>query len=143
MNARLVEVVDYDPQWINSFNIEQSILFQIIGDNAKQIEHIGSTSVVGLSAKSVIDILIEVTSLKKPDKNNQKFISLNYEVKGENGIKGRRYFQKGGNQRSHHIHTFEVGDDNLMHHRAFRDYLTAHPEVANEYSQIKRQAVSN
>ncbi|PKG80613.1 hypothetical protein CXF85_21020 [Colwellia sp. 75C3] len=142
MSNRIIEVVDYDPNWSKTFETEKVMLTKAIGSNAVKIEHIGSTSVVGLSAKPVIDILIEVTSLTELDSANKNIVGLGYIVKGENGISGRRYFQKGGNQRSHHVHAFQTSDLHLLRHRAFKEYLIAHPIIASEYSFIKKEAVS-
>jgi GrpB-like predicted nucleotidyltransferase (UPF0157 family) len=143
LHTRMIEVVNYDPKWPKRFAEEKSQLTKVIGNNALKIEHIGSTAVVGLAAKPIIDILIEVVNVECLDAKNDVFTALNYEVKGENGIKGRRYFQKGGNQRSHHIHVYQSGDDNLTRHRAFSNYLAAHVEVADQYSKIKRQSALN
>jgi GrpB-like predicted nucleotidyltransferase (UPF0157 family) len=68
--------------------------------------------------------------------------SLGYKAKGENGIVGRRYFQKGGNQRTHHLHAFKSGNENLIRHRAFRDYLLHHREVVLEYDRLKKELVA-
>lgn len=143
LNHRVIDVIDYDPRWKDIFKIEKELLVNAIGSNAISIEHIGSTSVKGLVAKPVIDILIEVTSLKKLDASSKKIVALAYHVKGENGISARRYFQKGGKQRTHHLHAFQTGDLNLMRHRAFKAYLIAHPLVSSEYGQIKKSAMYN
>lgn len=142
VSNRVIEVVDYDPNWSKAFEIEKVMLAKAIGNNAVKIEHIGSTSVVGLSAKPVIDILIEVTKLAELDSANKNLVALGYNVKGENGISGRRYFQKGGNQRSHQVHAFQTSDFHLHRHRAFKEYLIAHPNIASEYGKIKKEAVS-
>jgi GrpB-like predicted nucleotidyltransferase (UPF0157 family) len=102
------------------------------------IHHIGSTAVPGLAAKPIIDILMEVTALEELDALNQRMESIGYTPKGEFGIPGRRYFQKGGDDRTHHLHAFARGDFNLARHLAFRDYLRGHPEVAREYGELKR-----
>ena len=141
LSHRVINVVDYDPNWIQVFDVEKILLANAIGNNAVKIEHIGSTAVKGLPAKPVIDILIEVTSLIGLDALNMNIEALNYLVKGENGISGRRYFQKGGYQRTHHIHAFQTGDLNLIRHRAFKEYLIAHPVVASKYGKIKRDAI--
>jgi len=141
LNQRVINVVEYDPSWNVLFEIEKSALANILGSNAVKIEHIGSTAVKGLNAKPVIDILVEVKSLVELDAYNNAIKQLGFTVKGENGISGRRYFQKGGNQRTHHVHAFKSGDINLIRHRAFKDYLIAHPTVAKEYGQIKNTAV--
>ena len=143
MGHRKIEVVDYDPAWAIKFDIEQGLLNEAIGHVALSIEHIGSTSVEGLVAKPVIDILIEVSNFKSLDQSGESLISLGYEIMGENGIEGRRYFQKGGNQRTHHVHAFLTGDRNLIRHRAFRDYLRAHPVISEEYAAIKKEAAKS
>ncbi len=140
MNQRKIEIVGYTPAWVAKFDSEQSLLKQALGDTAIKIEHIGSTAVPGLPAKPVIDILIEVTGLSELDSKNSHLESLDYKVMGEHGIAGRRYYQKGGNCRSHHIHAFVTGDSHLLRHRAFRDYLIAHPDISLEYGKIKKQA---
>jgi len=141
LNQRVINVVEYDPSWNVLFETEKSALANIIGNNAVKIEHIGSTAVKGLNAKPVIDILVEVKSLVELDVLNNAIKQLGFIAKGENGISGRRYFQKGGNQRTHHVHAFQSGDINLIRHRAFKEYLIAHPTVAKEYGQIKNAAV--
>jgi GrpB-like predicted nucleotidyltransferase (UPF0157 family) len=143
MSHRKIEVLNYDPDWAIDFDIEQALLNEAIGPVALNIEHIGSTSVNGLVAKPIIDIMIEVSNLKSLDKSSEKLASIGYEIKGENGIEGRRYFQKGGNQRTHHVHAFLTGDKNLKRHIAFREYLIAHPEISEEYGAIKKQAANS
>ena len=143
MNYREIEVVKYDPNWAIKFDIERVMLQEALGSNALNIEHIGSTAVFGLAAKPVIDILVAVSSLNILDTKDEKMASLGYEAKGENGIEGRRYFQKGGNQRTHHVHVFQAGDESLIRHRAFKEYLIAYPEITREYGEIKKQAASD
>jgi GrpB-like predicted nucleotidyltransferase (UPF0157 family) len=61
---------------------------------------------------------------------------------GEFGIPGRRFFRKddASGARTHHIHAFHEGDENIQRHLAFRDYLIAHPAIARRYSDLKRAA---
>ena len=68
--------------------------------------------------------------------------SLGYNAKGENEISGRRYFQKGGNHRTHHVHAFKQGDIHVNRHLAFRDYLRANKAIALEYASIKLDAAN-
>jgi GrpB-like predicted nucleotidyltransferase (UPF0157 family) len=67
--------------------------------------------------------------------------SLGYEVMGEYGIPGRRYFRKDNREgiRTHHIHAFEAGSAEVERHLAFRDYMIAHPVDAQRYSELKRK----
>ena len=140
MNTRTIEVVEHQSQWQQQFAQERDSLKRILGNNAVNIHHIGSTSVPGLAAKPIIDILIEVTSLKQLDAANIKLQDIGYIAKGENGIVGRRYFQKGQHIRTHHVHAFESRDPHLVRHLAFKRYLEAHLDVKNEYSDVKKRA---
>ena len=140
MNKRIIQVISYNPIWPESFKSEAERLSVVLGDNLNQIDHIGSTAVPGLSAKPIIDILASVNDFKVLDSLTSAFIALGYEVKGEFGIEGRRYFQKGGNNRTHHLHVYQKGDEHLTRHIAFRDYLIANNQVAKEYQFIKEDA---
>jgi GrpB-like predicted nucleotidyltransferase (UPF0157 family) len=143
MSSRVIEVVDYRLSWANEFSDEKVLLESALNSaNVVAIHHIGSTSVKGLCAKPIIDILVEVKSLEELDKNNNLMESLGYEVKGEFGIAGRRYFQKGGIQRSHQVHAFLVGSPEANRHIAFRDYLIQFPEIALHYGNLKREGAS-
>ena len=67
--------------------------------------------------------------------------SLGYEVLGEYGIHGRRYFRRENREgiRTHHVHAFETGSAEVERHLAFRDYMIAHPADAQRYSELKRK----
>lgn len=138
---RILTVVDYDEMWPTLFENERTLLQMTLGKVISRIHHIGSTSVPGLSAKPVIDILIEVANLEELDSLNQAMEGVGYTVRGENGILNRRYFTKGGNQRSHHIHAFTTGDAQIIKHLAFRDYLIKHNDVAIQYALMKKSAM--
>jgi len=134
-----VEVVDSNPNWINEFNTEKICLYELLGNLVQDIHHIGSTSIPGLAAKPIIDIILEVSNLDGLDKLSSKMNLLGYEAKGEFGIVGRRYFVKGSFDRSHQIHAFQVGDENIKRHIAFRDYIKSHPDVKREYAVLKKK----
>lgn len=140
MSKRLIEVVEYNPHWPQLYEQEVALIAAALGDTLLKAHHIGSTAVPGLAAKPVIDIILVVSCLSQLDDKAPLLEPLGYTAKGENGIPGRRYFQKGGNQRSHHIHAFLPDDPHIQRHLAFRDYLKAHPSVAGEYAEVKRQA---
>ncbi len=142
MSSRKLEVVAYQPSWQTMFAKEKQLLLaHLPNSNIVNIHHIGSTSVPELAAKPIIDILLEVHSLQELDEADHLFSQMNYEIKGENGIANRRYFQKGGDQRSHHLHAFAINDVNVSKHLAFRDYLRQFPAIKNAYQTLKQQAV--
>jgi len=130
----------HDPEWAGKFQIEADLLKSIIRANAHLVEHIGSTSIPGIFTKPVIDILIGVEDLGAVDQCVGEMEIQGYEAKGSYGLEGRRYFRKSNDVgvRTHHVHIFQMGSPDLVRHLAFRDYLTAHPDKATEYSNYKR-----
>lgn len=134
-----IVVVDYDPLWPLLFRKEADAISRILGDNLVLIHHIGSTSVPFLAAKPIIDIMPVVKDLSGVDAVSGEFVKLGYEYLGELGINGRRYLRKGGQERTHQIHIFQMEDDtNILRHLAFRDYLRSHRDVAMEYAALKK-----
>lgn len=133
----IVEVVPYDPAWPAHFERERHALFEALPAVIGAVHHIGSTSVEGLAAKPIIDMLMEVRSLRELDATAESLAALGYEALGEYGIAGRRYFRKGGMRRTHQIHAFATGDENILRHLAFRDYLISNPDVRVRYAELK------
>lgn len=134
---RKVNVSPYNEQWALLFAEEAEKIKLILGEELVAIHHFGSTSVPGLAAKTIIDILGVVKDIERVDGYDGELQKIGYEGKGENGIAGRRYFQKGGDERTHHLHIYEVGSPEIERHLVFRDYLRAHPAVAKEYGDLK------
>ncbi|MCQ4092505.1 GrpB family protein [Erwinia persicina] len=137
---RTVVIVPYDDKWPEMFETESLLIKTLLGAVAVSVHHIGSTSVPGLSAKPIIDILVEVTDINELDAYNLAMVSAGYISRGENGIPGRRYFIKGGGQRSHQVHAFAIGDLQVLRHLIFRDYLRKNRDIAGEYAEIKHSA---
>lgn len=134
-----VEVVNYTDAWKSAYEREATAISCILAGNLVEIHHIGSTSVPGLMAKPIIDIMPVVSRLSLVDACNPAFAALGYECMGEFGIPGRRYFRKGGYHRTHQVHIFEVSNQtDIRRHLAVRDYLRAHPGVAQEYGRWKQ-----
>ena len=137
---RTITVVPYDDKWPEMFEAERLLIKTLLGEVAKEIHHIGSTSVPGLSAKPVIDILLEVSDINELDRYNCAMAHAGYVARGENGIPGRRYFIKGGEQRSHQVHAFAGGDKQVLRHLVFRDYLRENTNIAGKYAELKHSA---
>ena len=135
---RKVEVVPYDPAWPLLFEAEAKLLTRMLEREMVRIHHIGSTSVPGLPAKPIIDMLAEVHNIKALDGMNERMTSAGYTPMGEYGIAGRRYFFKGSlDLHTHHMHAFQEGHPEIARHLLFRNYLRSHPEEAREYACLK------
>ena len=136
---RTIEVVDYRPEWEKMFQEEEKKIRKILGKNCIAVYHIGSTSVRGLPAKPIIDIMPVVKDISLVDAHDPEFRALGYDCRGEFGIPGRRFYAKGGDQRTHHIHIFEKSSEaDIKRHLAVRDYLRSHPDTAREYAELKK-----
>lgn len=138
---RKVEVIPHNPRWRNAFEAEAKQLAAALGENVVALHHIGSTAIPDIYAKPIIDVLVEVRDITEIDGQGSAMQSLGYEVMGEFGISGRRYFRKDDQKgiRTHHIHVFEAGSAEVVRHLAFRDFMIAHPEEAQNYSELKRK----
>ena len=135
-----IRVVPYDPFWEVEYENESQKIKNILKDILVEVYHIGSTAVKGLAAKSIIDIMPVVTNISLVDKHNKEFVAIGYECMGEFGIEGRRYFRKGGDNRTHQIHIFEQSNHkDINRHIAVRDFLRTHPDIALEYGELKME----
>ena len=138
---RRVEVVPHDPRWRDAFEAEAKRVAAALGENVVAVHHIGSTAIPNIYAKPVLDLLVEVRDIDEVDGRGSAMGSLGYEVMGEYGIPGRRYFRKETPEgvRTHHVHAFEAGSPEAARHLAFRDYMIAHPAEAQRYGELKRR----
>ena len=139
----LVRVADYDPKWPEMFEAEAALVREIIGDNLITIFHIGSTAVPGLKAKPVIDMLPVVRDVAALDGLTREFAAAGYEAMGEFGLPGRRYFRKGGANRTHQLHAYQYDAVHaITRHVAYRDYMRAHAEARAAYGELKASLAS-
>ncbi|MBI2856153.1 MAG: GrpB family protein [Chloroflexi bacterium] len=113
-----------------------------MGHRLVAIEHVGSTSVPGLAAKPIIDIMAAIDSLDNAQECIGPLKDLGYEYipEYEDVRPERRYFHKGpAAARTHHLHVVELHSAFWSRHILFRDYLRTHPEEASRYVQLKRE----
>ena len=130
-------IVPYDPDWVRMFEAERSLLLGTLEELQVQIEHIGSTSVPGLDAKPIIDIMIVAQNEGDALRCISPIVRLRYVYMGEMGIPGRIYFWR-GSPHTYHIHLYSTPTNvEMSRHRLFRDFLVAHPDAAREYAQLK------
>ena len=141
MTTRNIVVLPYDEKWKQAFLDIKSELDEALGDLPISIEHVGSTSVPGLSAKPIIDIDVVV---RKTDVEAaiRALATIGYEHEGNGGIEGREMFKYSGkeNLMEHHLYVCPEDSRELKRHVLFRDYLRAHPDAVQAYSQIKKEA---
>ncbi len=137
MTKNTIEVVPYDPNWPALFTAEAKRIKEALGSNCIAIHHIGSTSIPGMSAKPIIDILPVVKDIREVDRANVAMERLGYQARGEYGMAFRRFFQKGGDIWTHNVHVYEEGDPEIARYLAFRDWMCSHEEDARNYEKLK------
>lgn len=136
-----VRVVPPDPSWAKAYEAEAVRLRSALSELDVDLHHIGSTSITGIYAKPIIDILLVVRSLEELDSQSSAIRALGYEALGEFGIPARRYFRKNSSAgiRTHQVHAFERNSLGACRHLAFRDYMNSHSQFAHEYSSLKQR----
>lgn len=132
-----IVILGHDPQWRTRFLEEAERIRAACAPAVIAIEHVGSTSVPGLAAKPIIDIMAGVRDLASAGALVPAMEGLGYESVGAHGVEGRLYFRKGV-PRSHHVHMTDMGSAFWKKHLLFRDQLVEHPEIAAEYAALKR-----
>jgi GrpB-like predicted nucleotidyltransferase (UPF0157 family) len=134
----IVRLVPYTAEWKRYFELEKAALQAVLAGFILDIQHVGSTSIPGMTAKPIVDIAIAVADFEEARVCIPLVESLGYEYKGEFGIPRRHYFVK-GDPRLFHVHMSEIGSIEWRNTLLFRDYLCSHPDKANEYAQLKQQ----
>jgi GrpB-like predicted nucleotidyltransferase (UPF0157 family)/GNAT superfamily N-acetyltransferase len=131
--TKKIVVTAYNPDWPNIFDTGASKIKKALGSNCIAIHHIGSTSVPGLSAKPVIDMIGVV---KNPEKAIAPLENLGFQYKGEYNIPMRFYFNRSEGVETN-LHVYEEGHPEIELNLLFRDYLRDHAEAKDEYALLK------
>lgn len=142
--TKVVEIVPYDEQWKVEFERIKEMLLNCIGDLVLSVEHIGSTSVEGLSAKPIIDIDVVIESYKVLAEIVKALDSEGFTHEGNLGIEGREAFKRRFKDdfMKYHLYVCPKDGKGYLEHIAFRDYLRSNPEAMNAYSCLKSELAS-
>lgn len=133
------EIVAYDPGWPAAFDAEANHLRAVLGPLALRIEHNGSTSIPGLSAKPIIDIQVSVASLLPIAAYDERLRTIGYvHVHHPDDLVCPFFHRPRQWPHSHHVHLVEAGGAEERRTLAFRDYLRDQPATAREYEALKR-----
>ncbi|HBT96047.1 MAG TPA: hypothetical protein DEB24_08270 [Coriobacteriia bacterium] len=137
-----IRLEKYNPAWVEWYEAEAAALLDLLGDKVVGIEHIGSTSVRGLTAKPIVDILLQVSPTCDLAVLKTLLSDAGWLLMAERTAPDRRsdwnkgYTPDGFAEKVFHLHIREVGDRDEPY---FRDYLSAHPQAAYEYEALKRE----
>lgn len=137
--AEPIRIVEYDPSWVSMFEMIRDFVTPVLTDIVIAIEHVGSTSVPGLSAKPIIDMDVVVSSRAEVLIAIQRLESIGYIHQGDLGISGRETFAQPDGLPPHHLYVCDTNNTELKRHVLFRDYLKSHPEEAKKYDELKQE----
>lgn len=147
--VRSIEIEKYDFKWEEVFKELKSVLETEISFPLESIEHIGSTSVKGLSAKPIIDLDIVIKNDELFPRVIKELEKLGYYYEGDLGIVGREAFARRDHKvpwdgsgkvwMEHHLYVCSKENQELKRHIAFRDYLRENPDAAAEYEVLKKK----
>ena len=139
---------DYNPAWKDAFHAFARIYGDALGDLITRIEHVGSTAIVGIAAKPIIDIDLVMADYSKLPAISAKLAALGYRHNGDQGIPQREAFNRlddkapwtGENRAwlAHNLYLCPEDSRELWRHVTFRDYLNQHEAARLEYERIKR-----
>ena len=141
----------YNPQWAEEFLLLKTVLSSELRQFRFEIEHVGSTSVPGLLAKSVLDVDIIINDKSQLQGLSHQLIKLGYINKGDQGIAGRFAFRQSNNKTpvttigkewiQHHLYLCFSDSLALKNHLLFRDALLGNQELVTNYSNLKKKLV--
>jgi GrpB-like predicted nucleotidyltransferase (UPF0157 family) len=142
--TRPVVLAAHDPRWAEQARARARDIERALGDASIEIHHIGSTSIPGIVAKPIVDLMPVAVSLAAIDARRAALEAMGYEWWGEFGLVGRRFclLEASDGTRLVHAHCYAAGDPAIRGHLAFRDYLRAHPDEARAYEIEKRRAAA-
>ncbi|MDF1964060.1 GrpB family protein [Priestia megaterium] len=133
-----VVIEKYTSNWALSFKEEQKFLSGIMSNKAISIEHIGSTSVKGLGAKPILDIMVGVRNLEEVDDFIEPLSNIGYEHVFHREFPNRRFFRKGlWRAGTHHLHIYKYESEEWNNNILFRDYLRKYTDIRDQYNQLK------
>lgn len=140
LNREEVKLFPHSAEWAKEFEKEKRILKKILGDDAIEIYHVGSTSIPGLMAKPIIDIAVGVKDEQTQIKLIPVLASFGYDIKDSIKEKGEILARKGPPElRTHYVHVEILGSSKWEEHILFKNYLIKHPEYIQKYQELKQK----
>ena len=144
MKTKKVIVLPYDVAWESAFEAIRAEIQTALGDLMLGIEHVGGTSVKGMSAKPCIDIDVVIRDYSVFDAVVQKLDAIGYIHEGDLGIQDREAFKYTDKPHLmlHHLYVCPQDSEELRRHITFRDFLRRTPEAVRKYSLVKEKAAA-
>lgn len=144
LNKDIVMLVPHQDDWHLEYEKERKSLEKVMAGYALDIQHVGSTSLPGISAKPILDIAVAVKDKKVLEELIPIMTDAGYDVKNSIDDLGEILARKGTPDcRTHYIHIEVLGSEFWNNHILFRDYMLNHPEYISEYEKVKVDAFTH
>jgi len=145
MNSSHEQILPYNPEWVEMYETEVEKLKEVFGKELLGIEHIGSTSVLGLDSKPIIDIMVLIASYRDADKYIEALGTIGYpfdkDIHEKTEFPERHLFRKGNPTEFHLSIAYADRGSFWKRQLAFRDYLRTHPEERDRYAELKHRLI--
>ncbi len=139
-----VRLVPHQSEWVRLFAEEAAQVRAALGAHARRIEHVGSTSVRGLEAKPILDIVVAVKAMEQAEELVPLLAELGYERRPEGDLPSRVFLTKGpAHAITHHLSLTEEGSPTWVDHVDLRDYLRSSISARDEYQALKRRLAAS
>lgn len=141
MSRKVVSLSPHSQNWSRAFLLVQSAIREQLPPDL-ELHHMGSTSIPGIYAKPILDVLGVVPSIENFESRRSELEALGFVWKGEYGIANRRYcvlYDENEEIGLVHLHVFAKADPEVVKHLVFRDYLRASPNACRRYEEFKRK----
>lgn len=138
IKRKTVKILEYNPEWKNEYLKEKDVLKSALKGYDVDIQHVGSTSIVGCKAKPIIDIAIGIPNLEYGKKLIPILQKIGYDYNDTVSFDGSYFLKKCENDiETHFIHIEDKNGKAWQNHIAFRDYMNLNPQETNKYSKLK------
>jgi GrpB-like predicted nucleotidyltransferase (UPF0157 family) len=136
-SLRRVEIHNYDPEWPRVFEHLRDGIAAAVGPQVLRIEHVGSTSVAGLAAKPIVDLILVIATHDDLEVVIDRLRKLGYQHRGDLGIAGREAFTTPQRTTAHHLYVCAEDSTALRRMLGFRDILRSDTSTARAYAALK------
>ncbi|HEY4202818.1 MAG TPA: GrpB family protein [Devosiaceae bacterium] len=138
-----IHIAPYSPAWVGEFRHAAERLRARLENTAIRIDHIGSTAIVGVPAKPVIDIQVSVVSFQSMDSLQIQMEKAGFVWRRDNPELTKRYFREQSGSPRTHVHVRQHGSWHEQWALLFRDYMRMHPEEHSPYAELKHRLAAH
>jgi len=134
-----IVVVDYDPGWPAQAAQTITVLREAVPGLFLEIEHIGSTSIIAMPAKPIIDLMVAVASLDDLATHDDALRRTGFGPQHTSMPDRLLYIRNDGDRHTHNLHVVPADTWETRNERLFRDYVRTDPDLAQRYGDLKRK----